>query len=234
MFQKLFRILSVSQDAKTVKGEKYGWLTGIIYMAPSDESGVINVCPHASEGCRAACLFSAGMGKFKNVIKARIERTKWFARDRKGFLAQLDNEITIFKAIAETKGFKAAIRLNGTSDLPYENYGIMDKHSDIQFYDYTKNPNRMMRFLELEFGPNYHLTFSRSESNEQQAKEVARAGGNVAVVFAERPKKFWGRRTIDADSHDLRFLDPKKIICALSPKGSLAKKDNSGFVVQTA
>src|ERR1043165_9824267 len=92
----LFNLLSVSSDAKTVKGESQGYLTAILYMAPSDQSGVINVCPHASAGCRAACLYSAGMGRFPAVIKGRTRKTLWFANDRPGFLAQLRADISLF------------------------------------------------------------------------------------------------------------------------------------------
>ena len=43
-------LLSVSQDSKTVKGEKLGYLTGILYLAPHKISGS-NLCPHATPGC---------------------------------------------------------------------------------------------------------------------------------------------------------------------------------------
>ena len=58
-------------------------------------------------------------------------------------------------------------RLNGTSDIRWENQtvmghnNVMDMFPDVQFYDYTKIPNR------YNVPSNYHLTFSRSESNDQ-------------------------------------------------------------------
>ena len=39
---------------------------------------------------------------------------------------------------------------------------------------------------------NYHLTFSRSETNEADCKRVLEAGGNVAVVFAGEMKPMAG------------------------------------------
>lgn len=54
------KLLTVN-NAKTVKGEKQGYLTGILYLAPSDKAGNgINTCANASAGCREACLFTAG------------------------------------------------------------------------------------------------------------------------------------------------------------------------------
>ena len=93
MEKKISSLLSVDTNAKTVKGQKRGYLTGILYLAPSNESGTINVCPHASAGCRAACLYTAGMGSFSNVKQARINKTLWFARDRESFVAQIKSNI---------------------------------------------------------------------------------------------------------------------------------------------
>ena len=53
-------LLTVSADSKTVKGEKLGFLTGILYLSPYNISGA-NLCPNAiNAGCDKACLYSAG------------------------------------------------------------------------------------------------------------------------------------------------------------------------------
>ena len=61
------------------------------------------------------------------------------------------------------------------------------------------------------FAPNYHLTFSRSESNRTEALRYLEMGGNVAIVFDKIPETltYNGRtyRVVDGDRHDLRFLD---------------------------
>jgi len=41
---------------------------------------------------------------------------------------------------------------------------------------------------------------------------------------------FGGRRTINGDATDLRFLDGRGVVVALKAKGQ-AKQDRSGFVV---
>ena len=43
------------------------------------------------------------------------------------------------------------------------------------------------------------------------------------------PEKWLGRKVIDGDKHDLRHLDPKKIIVGLRAKGRAIKNFN-GFV----
>ena len=59
-------------------------------------------------------------------------------------------------------------------------------------------------------------------------------GGNVAVVFrGALPNTYKGKKVINGDINDLRFLDPKGIVVGLIQKGR-AKKDSSGFVVESA
>ena len=235
-----FRVLCV-ENAKTVKGEALGYLTGILYLAPSDASGIANVCPNASPGCRAACLYSAGRAALDPAIPAaRIARTKRFFADRLNFLDDVARDIAAIVRKAKRDGLKPAIRLNGTSDLPWErirmrdNRTLLEAFPRVRFYDYTKVPKRMDAFVKGHMPHNYSLTFSHSETNGTEALAVLANGGNVAVVFFTKkrdalPATFQGARVIDADAHDLRFLDPRGVVCGLRAKGD-AKHDTSGFV----
>lgn len=222
-------LISIDKNAKTIKGQKKGFMTGILYLAPSDESKLINVCPHASAGCRAACLYTAGRGAMGMIKRARIAKTAKFAGNRDAFLAQIETDIRILQVRAEKAGMIPAVRLNGTSDLPWENMGIMQIFPKVQFYDYTKNVARMFK----ELPPNYHLTFSRAEDNQAKCEIVVRAGKNVAVVFATKqlPASYMGKPVINGDESDLRFTDPEGVIVGLYAKGK-ARKDTSGFVVK--
>ena len=230
------KLLSASNDSKTVKGEKRGYLTGILYLAPASISGT-NLCAHASEGCKAACLFTAGRGTFESVYAGRMRKTQWFLEDRESFLTQLNLDIKALKRKAEREGLIPCIRLNGTSDLPWENMVDMAGHG-VQFYDYTKNPKRAKDWAAGKMPKNYHVTFSRSEKKDDKFMDVLIAGGNVAVVFgAEKnkrtfdfPTKWEGFKVINGDESDLRFLDPSNSIIGLRAKGK-AGADQSGFVV---
>jgi len=148
---------------------------------------------------------------------------------RPEFMAQLELEISAFIRKAEAKGYVPAIRLNGTSDIRWENVkvggapNIFARFPNVQFYDYTKVPNRPMDI------PNYHLTFSLAESNESDALAELGRGLNVAIVFDTVPAEYLGRRVIDGDESDLRFLDPAGAIVGLYAKGD-ARRDRSGFV----
>lgn len=233
-------LLSVNADAKTVKGVKMGFLTGVMYLAPFNLSGY-QVCPKASEGCAAACLNTAGKGKMNFVQTSRINKTKWFFEDRESFMATLVKNIQALIRKAKREGLTPVVRLNGTSDLPWEKFpvevdgvryrSVIDAFPDIQFYDYTKVAGRK-RALSL---PNYHLTFSLAEDNDNEAVAAIHEGYNVAVVMntkrhASKPKTWAGYPVIDGDETDARFLDPEGgHIVALFAKGD-ATKDDSGFV----
>lgn len=223
-------------NAKTRKGEKLGYITYGIHLAPYNLSG-FNVCKCASKGCAAACLNTAGRGAMNSVQTARINKTKFFFEDKKGFLTQLHKEITAAIKSAARKGLTPCFRLNLTSDLPWESIkhegkSMMEHFPDVQFYDYTKIPDRMTRFMHGLFPANYQLTFSRSEGNDESVKNVLAYHGNVAAVFRGKLPKTWnGAKVIDGDESDVRFLDPKGCVVGLVEKG-LAKKDETGFVIE--
>ena len=216
-------------NTKTLKGEKVGFLTFIMHLAPSWLSGY-QVCPMASKGCIYACLNLSGMGKFSNVQAARIAKTKYFFEQREAFMKQLVKEIQAGIKKAAKKGMVPAFRLNGTSDLRWEEIPVGDfanvmlMFPHVQFYDYTKIPNRR------NVPANYHLTFSRSESNETVLSSI---DFNIAVVFDKLPDTYLGRPVVDGTDTDLRFLDPAGVVVGLVANGK-AVKDASGFVVRIA
>lgn len=225
------KLLSYSTDAKTKKGEPRGYLTFVMYLAPSKESvphGGRDVCPWASPGCAHACLYTAGRGAFASVQAARLRKTVQFFTDRKQFMADLYEDIVAAEKIAKLRGMVPVFRLNGTSDLNWDK--VVADHPHLQFYDYTKSLDRVVGNVFT----NYHLTFSRSETNEADALQVLFTGGNVAVVFATSslPATWKGYRVISGDADDLRFLDPANVVVGLKAKGK-ARKDSSGFVVKT-
>jgi len=234
------KLLTVGNDYKTVKGQKLGILTGVLYLAPADVSGY-QVCPKASEGCKAACLFTAGRGVMNPVREGRINRTRWFFEDRDSFMATVVADIARIVKRAAKLGMTPAIRLNGTSDIAWEKVrcvrdgisyrNVMLAFPDVQFYDYTKIRGRKSA-IALE---NYHLTFSLAEDNDDDAFRAIDEGYNVAVVMnlskkAAKPAVWNGRPVVDGDTSDVRFFDPKGgHVVALTAKGS-ARKDTSGFV----
>lgn len=224
-------------NPKTLKGEKQGYMTFILHLSPADVSGY-QVCPRATEGCKAACLNTAGRGgMFKpggtNVIQeARKRKTRLFFENRDEFMRLLVSDIHEGLRYASKRDLIPVFRLNGTSDIAWEKIrvesyrNVMEMFPTIQFYDYTKIVGRK------NIPVNYQLTFSRAESNDMDTRLAASLGMNVAVVFSskELPVTYIGKPVFNGDESDLRFLDPKGVIVGLYAKGR-AKKDQSGFVV---
>jgi len=217
--------LLTTNNHKTIKGEKLGYITYIMYLSPHKQNSKgINLCSHASAGCSSACLFKSGFGGMYNSVQmARKNKTEWFLSNRNEFMLTLVKEIS--KAVIKHKD-KAilTIRLNGTSDIRFEKIKVQDNKNifelfpDVQFYDYTKNPKR---FNELP--SNYHLTFSRSETNDIDAMKLLKQGYNVAMVFNKVPTEYNGYKVIVGDETDLRFLDERGVIVGLKYKFNTGK-----------
>jgi hypothetical protein len=261
---------------KAVKAMGYGYLNAINYMAPAATAGVGNLCPHASPGCLALCLgwYSGQAGMLSNaeletgtnaVRASRQRKARLFMQDRPAFMRDMVAGIEAAQRRAKALGLQLCVRLNGATDIAWEGLrltrpahfsehgyrvgdqaNIFDLFPDVQFVDYTKNVRRALAHANHMLPANYHLTFSRSETNEADCAEVLAKGGNVAVVFAgDLPKHYimnanfdQGRKAhvakvVNGDLHDLRHLDPRGgVIVGLSPKGRKARADQSGFVVR--
>jgi hypothetical protein len=229
-----------TNNIKTIKGEKLGYITYIAFLSPFNlNSKGINICPMASKGCAEACLVGSGNARFEVVRNGRKARTEYFLSNRLEFMYQLKKEIEKAIRINEGKAI-VTIRLNGTSDIAFEKFrvfegkNIFEVFENIQFYDYTKNYHR----FDKELPKNYHLTFSRSETNHNKAIELLDRGFNVAFVFDKTPTAYMGYRVIDGDLSDLRFADDKNVIVGLRYKKMTGKgADNniaftSGFAIK--
>ncbi|HYW89608.1 MAG TPA: hypothetical protein VFB50_17680, partial [Chloroflexota bacterium] len=236
-------------NPKTKKGRARGYATAILHFAPANLSGY-DVCQYRTAGCTAACLNTAGHGGIaldvnglNDVQRARIARTRLFFLNRAVFNHLLARAIRTHIRRATRHGLIPVVRLNGTSDLPWERLRLTDGRTvletfpEIQFYDYTKHPERAIANAQGMHPANYALTFSQAESNLDDVARVIAAGANVATVFKVKPHSlppfYNGRRVIDGDNDDLRFLDPANVYVGLAAKGR-GKKDTTGFVVDLA
>lgn len=205
---------SVNSSAKIVKGEKEGVDTLILYLAAAENAGV-DVCEFANV-CKLLCLVSSGralMEKGQDPSKQRISLARivktWIQVFRPDVAAAwLQLEIDSKSKAAQKNGRKFAVRLNGTSDLDFQD--IIRANPDKAFYDYTKRPlDKIHRF------PNYHLTISFASLQDWRVENYRKAlaeGLNLAVAVDANsfdaalalPYAF------DADRDDLRHLDPEK------------------------
>lgn len=227
-------------NPKVLKGIKQGYNTYILHLAPSTLSGY-NTCPKATEGCKLACLNTAGRGgMFKTgettntIQKARIRKTLLFFTNRTEFMELLVKDIELAIKQSLRLNLIPVIRLNGTSDISFEKYSvtrngveyknIFAAFSNITFYDYTKVLNR-----KVENILNYSLTFSAADGNDADVNVAIKQGYNIATVFGIKktvamPIEYNNRPVFNGDDSDLRFLDPKGVIVGLYLKGKNASK----------
>ena len=118
------------------KTEKSKVQTYILHLAPDNTSG-INVCPGAGN-CRKICLHFAGNPVYMtNKQAARIRRTLAYAADPQRFARLI--VCAILGKLAKHPGEPIAIRLNGTSDIDWENV------------DFTITPE-FATFCRVKFG----------------------------------------------------------------------------------
>ncbi len=231
-------MLRLDGNAKTVKGNKKGFKTAILYMAPANMSGV-NLCAKAFiADCIKACLFTAGRGAMTSVAMSRLRKALFFLQFQAEALAMIMEELARFEAKAQREGWTLLVRLNGTTDIRWENYGIIQAFPDVQFYDYTKIANRR------NIPSNYDLTFSYSgvAAYAPFVRMAVNAGQRIAVVFRNREtvesmiangETFMGLTLVDGDDTDIRHIEPQGVVVALYAKGK-GKLDDTGFVVDHA
>lgn len=224
----------VNSSAKTVKGKAQNIDTYIIYLLPSDFSDVVNVCPAASIGCKAACLHASGRASFDSKIQAaQLSRTLIYAASRKHFSALVFAEIAKAEKRANKTGAILSARLNGTSDISpkaftVDGVNVLQRFPNVHFYDYTKVWTRS----KVEYSENYSLTFSHTDAKSiDESLQLVRDGAPVAIPFAELnaagrikaarsvtlPNEYTildaaGRvletfKVFDGDKTDARFLD---------------------------
>lgn len=243
---KLAYLGNINSSAKIEKNLKVNNYTYVIYLSPASTSGY-NVCKYSTPECRLGCLNSSGRTKVEDfsgkdmIRKARIKKTILFREEQDFFMNWIVAEMKGFQLKAKRDNFFFSVRLNGTSDINWElikinGQNIFEIFPDVQFYDYTKNPNIVSRKLPK----NYHITFSYTGRNLKNCLNLLKQGYNIAVVFADKnlPKTWNNYKVINGDLTDYRPLDGNGVIVGLKYK-KLANYElndkilNSCFVVNT-
>lgn len=202
----------------------------VMYLLPHRLSGVVNTCTHSSKGCRFSCLHSAGRLGLPPAERAKLARTLFLHQEPWWFCLQLVQEIEQHRRRVERKGRRLVVRLNGTSDIPWEQFfpELFELFPNVLFQDYTKDWDRIPTAI-----PNYYLVASANETTSDAA--FACHDGNVVVPVAVRrgdplPDTFMGRPVVDGDLHDLRLIDPQIKAAVLVRAKGMGTQDTSGFI----
>jgi len=234
---------SVNSSAKMLKSQKNSkQYTYIIYLAPAKTSGY-QVCPFATKECKLGCLATSGHAGMEiasggdRIQNARIKKTKLFFEHNEFFMEWVIEEIKKAKRKADKDGYYFSVRLNGTSDIDWQNamfkgYNLFQIFPDVQFYDYTKSHKKFENKPD-----NYHLTYSYTGRNWDKCKVLLEAGHNVAMIFnvrkeADIPAMYKGYKVINGDLTDYRVADGKGIIVGLKWK-RIANKQNEANILNS-
>lgn len=244
---KLCYLGKVNYSAKLKKNSKVNQSTYGLYLSPANTSGY-NVCSHSTKECRMGCLANSGRAKieemagFNTIKNSRIKKTRLLFENTDFFMNWLIHEIKIAHKKALKMRMEFSVRLNCTSDVNWSEIKINGKNifeifPQVQFYDYTKDPNRYINKPN-----NYHLTYSYTGRNWNECEKLLKKGYNVAMVFnikneKELPTKYKGYPVVNGDSDDYRVKDGNGVIIGLKFKkiaNKVAEKYvlNSCFVVQ--
>jgi hypothetical protein len=209
-FCKKYKLTPATFLSVNPKTEKSEIQTYILHLAPADTSGV-NVCAGAGN-CKKICLHFAGNPVYMSGKGAcRIRKTLAYDGDPQSFMELLVVSILV-KRFALDLAEPMAVRLNGTSDIAWENvdfnvslefarfcsikFGVSlhiglqnifelfnSLDLKIKFYDYTKIKRNWKYCQEL----GYHLTFSfdgyDNRANLKIACDAIANGVNVAAAF---------------------------------------------------
>lgn len=213
-----------------------------------------NLCPGHSRECFTFCLIHSGQMITPFAHRARIRRTKLLMEEPEAYGRQLQKEVDAHLRWCDRHKLFPAFRFNGTSDFNFESFPLPHLGETIHSYllrtepraivnEYTKRYGVMKRWLDGEYSPNLHMTYSLHEQNEHLARQILHLGGNVAMVFKVKrgspvPSTWWGRPTLDGDVDDLRWLDEERagkagysvtrgLVIALRAKGVLERHDSA-------
>lgn len=192
------------------KTEKSKVQTYILHLAPASTSGV-NVCAGAGN-CKRICLHFAGNPVYMaNKQAARIRRTLAYAADPQRFARLII--CAILGKLAKHPGETIAVRLNGTSDIPWEN---VDFTIDLEFATFCRrkfgvdlpigkrNIFEVFNYISANGGPlvvfydytkikrnwaeckrlGYHLTFSFDGHDNKQNLKIAASALSAGVNVA--------------------------------------------------
>jgi hypothetical protein len=217
------------------KASKNSTPTYVLHLAPAYATGDWNTCGWSSAGCRAACLNTAGRGRFDTVQRGRRLKTRFLAEHPEAFLRLLYHEIVL----AVNRHGEILVRLNGTSDLRWEVFAPwLFSIEGAEFYDYTKAPKQARPWLP----DTYRLTKSIDERmSDDDALDAVTHFGHAAVVVdtpapnggaakLPLPTTWLGVQAWDGDETDDWRDRPGFTL--LRAKGD-ALTDTSGFVRPT-
>lgn len=209
----------LSEPGASAKSRKSVVPEYMLYLMPHKLSGTVNMCPWSTPGCRKTCLVSAGRGAQPNVTQGRQVRTELLMNHPDAFFVILDDNLRVVR-----KRGGGWVRLNGTSDIPWEvvpsMVALMEKYPDIQFADYTKATVDQRPSPAIS---NYQLARSVWPHRDDafDIRDLLLAGERVSMVVDDPSKVKDLPHVVMADDTDEWLMGNGPALGLLKPKGKL-------------
>lgn len=240
----------LSKSVKVIKGEKMGWITGVLYAPAATKFQGGHTCSHSELArCAGPCLVHSGHMALDGAVNARADRLQLLIKDPALWFEILSRECARLKRRARARGYRVAGRLNGTTDLDwtrilFDGKSVFQRIKGITWYDYTKNP----KLAESYVSAGISVTFSwYDKASASKVLDLLDRGVNIAIAYKDKlpeTQKIGGRtiRVIDGDQSDLRFKDCRGVVVGLKYKFATMSKDaaeinaralQSGFIIQS-
>ena len=216
----------MGSSTKVELGQGFGYFTSVLYLAPARLSGY-EVCGGRSVECTRGCL-SHQSGHLAFHQAGSIFKTWWFFTDKEEFQTAAIAELHAAMSKAKRKGFKFAVRMNGTSDIPFKKVYQWAEENDVQCYEYTKLKSVIVRYLDRDDMVHRTYSIDETQASFSFAKTFCELGGNASIVIPSARKakaeaiaalQDLDLPIVDGDEHDLRFRDPVGAIAYLKAKG---------------
>jgi hypothetical protein len=192
----------------------------------------MKICLGYHSGQASMVADAAKVESKNNVRRSRDRKAQQYMRQREAYMRAIYQQAAKVIHKASEKGFLAALRFNGSTDLVGEAVKLAVRFHEVKVNEYTKSFKFALANARGEHPSNLRVCFSRTEENEEDAVEILQNGGLVSVVFAKTLPETWrGFPVVDGDKHDLLHLWPRGVVIGLKAKGA-ARGDTSGFVVR--
>ena len=142
-------------------------------------------CPGATSVCESVC-YAGKLEKLYKAVKANLLHNWELLKDAdfETMVSLLDEMIIDFKKDCDKKNADKLFRIHWDGDFFSDKYAyawktIIEKHSDVQFWVYTRVKSAAQILKDIE---NLSLYYSTDSENKDEAKELSGEGVKLAYL----------------------------------------------------
>lgn len=177
--------LKRSNDRKVANAVSKNGKTPAIANTFGLPAGKAYSCPGATSVCESVC-YAGKLEKLYKAVKANLLHNWELLKDAdfETMVSLLDEMIIEFKKDCDKKNADKLFRIHWDGDFFSDKYAyawktIIEKHSDVQFWVYTRVKSAAQILKDIE---NLSLYYSTDSENKDEAKELSGQGVKLAYL----------------------------------------------------